>query len=203
MNRFLFHFLLVLIGLLSCKNQQGNNYNQFTTKENLALESKYEEMLSSISDIKSTDPEIYWFIVSWLNSNYNTPDWHGYGNEEWKEKTKKNGIDCSGFARVMQKEIFNKKIRGGSQGILDGYCNRKSTRKLEMGDLLFFRAPYSKNDRIVHVSVYLKDGYFVHATSAKSAAQGYGVMINSLDEENWKKELVTAGEIKERFVLSK
>lgn len=167
------------------------------TKEYLALEAQYKEMLDPISSLKSTNPKIYWFIVSWMNSNYRSPDWTGYGNDDWQEKTKERGIDCSGFARVIQQEIFDKKIRGGSQGILDQYCNRKDINNLKMGDLLFFRAPYSKNDRIVHVGVYLTLGYFVHATSARSAAQGYGIMINSLEEKNWSKEFVTAGEIKD------
>ena len=194
--------LIVVILLLACRNNDNHQHtdqaiqSKWATKENIDLESRYSDMLEPIISIKSERPEIYWFIVSWLNTNYRTPNWRGYGSKEWKAKTKKRGIDCSGFARVMEDEIFNKKIRGGSQGILDHYCKRKSKKNLEMGDLLFFRAPYAKNDRIVHVGVYLKDHYFVHATSTKSAATGYGLMINSLEEENWSKEFVCAGEIK-------
>ena len=164
--------------------------------ESLILEQSYKEMLLPIVDLKQSNPSIYWFIVSWLNTNYNTPIWKGYSTKDWKERTKRRGIDCSGFARVMQDNIFRKQIRGSSQGILDTYCRRKDTVNMEIGDLLFFRAPFSQKDRIVHVGIYLKDRYFVHATSTKSAAEGKGLMISSLDEGNWKKEFVVAGEVK-------
>jgi len=204
------YFLFIALCLVcSCKNDnaQANHSSQpdkppkeinhtLATEENHSLEDKYKEMLKPIVDLKSSDPDIYWFIVSWLDTNYKTPDWKGYGTGGWQEKTKVRGIDCSGFARVMQDQLFGKKIRGGSQGILDHYCTRKSTNNLELGDLLFFRAPYSKNDNIVHIGIYLMDQHFVHATSFKSASKGYGLMINSLDEENWVEEFVVAGRVK-------
>jgi cell wall-associated NlpC family hydrolase len=170
--------------------------SELVTEKDMVLEQSYKEMLQPIIDLKISNPNVYWFIVSWLNTNYNTPVWKGYGTKEWKEKTKRRGIDCSGFARVIQDKIFNKKIRGSSQGILDTYCKRKDTLSLEMGDLLFFRAPYGKNNKIAHVGVFLKERYFVHATSKKSASDGNGLMISSLDDENWKNEFVAAGEIK-------
>lgn len=190
--------LLAIVALmLYCKGGK----NQSTEKENidqeyLYLESTYSEMLQPIVRYKESHPNLYWFVVSWLGTQYKTPRWEGYGNEGWRENTKQRGIDCSGFARVMQDQIFNKEVRGGSQGILDQYCNRISKGNAELGDLVFFRAPGSRNDRIVHVGVYLHDGFFVHATSSKSASQGQGLMINSLNENNWSEEFVTAGKIK-------
>ncbi len=160
------------------------------------LEAEYTEMLAPIVSYKQENPELYWFIVSWLKTNYKTPDWTGYYSDEWRISTKQKGIDCSGFTRVMVDQLFDKKVMGGSQGILETYCTPISTAEAKLGDLLFFRAPYSTNDRIVHVGVYLKDQYFVHATSTKSAAKGLGLNVNSLEEENWSKELVTAGRIK-------
>ena len=111
------------ICLSSCKNQ--NSEDILISETNLRLEDIHQEMLNPIQDLKTHDPKIYWFIVSWLNTNYKTPVWTGYGTKEWKEKTKKRGIDCSGFARVMLAEIFNKKIRGSSQGIFKKYCREK------------------------------------------------------------------------------
>lgn len=163
----------------------------------LELESDYIEILSPISSLKTTESTVYWFIVSWLNTAYRTPNWKGYYSEEWMIRSKKEGIDCSGFARIMLDQVFNKKVKGGSQGILNRYCIPIGMSSLEMGDLVFFRAPYSTNDRIVHVGVYLQDDYFVHATSTKSAAIGLGLSVNSLQEENWKMEFVTGGKIKE------
>lgn len=163
--------------------------------ELLQLESKYEVLLEPIIDLKESKSKMYWFIVSWLNTAYRTPNWKGYYSEEWRLNSKKRGIDCSGFARVMLDQLYNKKVSGGSQGILKSYCKPISKKDLEMGDLVFFRAPYSKNDRIVHVGVYLMEEYFVHATSAKSAAKGLGLSINSLEESNWSTEFVTGGRV--------
>ena len=176
-----------------CEDLQEENIS----KELLELETEYTEMLTPISSLKTTEPKTYWFIVSWLKTAYKTPDWTGYYSDEWMVSAKQNGIDCSGFSRVMLGQIFDKQVFGGSQGILDYYCTPRGMASLEMGDLVFFRAPYSKNDRIVHVGVYLQDSYFVHATSTKSAAKGLGLSVNSLKEENWVKEFVTGGKVKD------
>jgi hypothetical protein len=197
---------IALSSIVSCKNDPSSNL-RFTEKEldieklnisneDLALENSYNEMLQPISALKLSHPKIYWFIVSWLGTNYRTPKWTGYSSDGWQEKTKTRGIDCSGFARVMQDKIFNKRIRGGSQGILNRYCIPISAKELELGDLVFFRAPGAKGKRIVHMGVYLVDGYFVHATSAKSAINGLGLNVNSLNEKMWSEDFVTGGKIK-------
>ncbi len=97
----------------------------------------------------------------------------------------------------MQDKIFGKKIYGGSRGIFETYCTSIDATSLAMGDLVFFRAPYAENDGIVHVGVYLLDGFFVHATSTKSAAKGRGLSINSLEDENWAKDFVMGGKVKD------
>ena len=198
-------FLLVAIATMhiSCVNEISQKellrkeYQYLITKENLALEEGYKEILYPIIDLKSEEPKVYWFIVSWLDTQYKTPIWKNYNATDWKVKTKKRGIDCSGFARVMQQEIFNKKIRGGSRGILKNYCKPIDEDDLKMGDLVFFRAPKTKNSKIVHTGIYLMDGYFVHATSRKSAVKGLGLNINGLQEKKWKREFVTGGTIKD------
>lgn len=195
----LYLFLFLSICLVSCNNKKSDNFseeNPFATKENLALEDIHKEMLEPIIELKTSNPKIYWFIVSWLNTKYKTPNWKGYGTDGWKEKTKQRGIDCSGFSRVMQDQIFNKKIRGSSQGILNTYCKRRKRKHLELGDLVFFRAPYSKNNKVTHMGIYLIDDNFVHATSVKSAAIGLGLSINSLDEKIWSDDFIIGGSIK-------
>lgn len=208
----IFLLLLSVLAIRACKRniQSDNTKNtidaiekqkttsqiQITT-EFKALETLHTEMLKPIVSLKTSDPKIYWFIVSWLNTNYKTPDWNNYGSKNWRIEAKKRGIDCSGFSRIMLDQIFNKKVRGGSQGILNDYTKPIKLKNIKMGDLVFFRAPYSTNDRIVHVGVYLMDDYFVHATSTKSAAKGLGLMISSLEEKNWKKEFVVAGRVNE------
>ena len=201
-------FIALVLLLGSCKEENTNRSDDplvmhkteekkpTVSDEYLALEGHFHNVLLPVQQMKSSDADLYWFIVSWMGTNYNTPDWQDYGKEGWRTKAKRKGIDCSGFARIMQDQIFSKKVRGGSQGILNQYCERLDKNDLKKGDLLFFRAPKSKNDRIVHVGVYLEEGYFVHATSKKSASLGLGLNINNLAEENWTEEFVTGGRVK-------
>jgi lipoprotein Spr len=175
---------------------EENKKEEIFSQELLGLETEYADMLSPILSLKKEQPKTYWFIVSWLKTAYKTPNWTGYYSDEWMVITKENGIDCSGFSRVMLDQIFDRKVSGGSQGILDHYCKPIGLESIEMGDLVFFRAPHSRSDRIVHVGVYLMDNYFVHATSTKSAAKGLGLSVNSLKEENWAKEFVSGGKVK-------
>lgn len=183
-------------GIIQVEESQEIN-EVAVNQELLVLEAEYMEMLAPISLLKTSHSEIYWFIVSWLNTAYRTPNWKGYYSAEWMLKSKQNGIDCSGFSRVMLDQLFDQQVSGGSQGLLGRYCFPVGLASMEMGDLVFFRAPYATSDKIVHVGVYLQDGYFVHATSAKSAAKGLGLSVNSLQEENWAEEFVSGGKVKD------
>ncbi len=194
---------LILVGIISgcyiLHTSYPDKQNQPIKKEWIELEKKYAEMLDPITHYKEEDPSLYWFIVSWLNTNYGTPNWQNYYQETWQEERKEKGIDCSGFARVLQDKIYGYNVRGSSQQILDRYCRKVKRKDIQKGDLLFFKAPYSKSHRIVHVGIYLENEFFVHATSKKSATQGFGVKIDHLLAKNWSQELVTIGRIKKAF----
>lgn len=192
--------LVLIVAYSTCDDQ----HQEKPANENLSvvkpswqlLEKDYEEMLSPIAHLSETHPDTYWFIVSWLGTAYSTPSWQGYDSEKWQDKTKRKGIDCSGFARVMQDIIYCKSIRGSSQQIYTRYCTPIKRKHIQMGDLVFFKAPHAKSERIVHVGVYLQDDVFVHATSARSAESGFGLSINTLLEPHWKEDLIAIGRVK-------
>lgn len=164
--------------------------------DSLIMERTYAPMLAPIASLKTSDPKTYWFIVSWLNTAYKTPDWTGYENyEKWKAQRLKAGIDCSGFCRVMADRVFNKKIRGSSRGIYASQVEKIGRNQLQKGDLVFFTLPGSTDRKIVHVGMYLIDDLFVHATSKNSAAKGRGLSINSLNEKRWDGSYVGSGRI--------
>lgn len=166
--------------------------------DSLTMEQTYAPMLAPIASLKTSDPKTYWFIVSWLNTAYNTPDWTGYEDyETWKAERLRAGIDCSGFCRVMADRVFNKKIRGSSSGIYASQVEKLERNQLQKGDLVFFTFPGSEDRRIVHVGMYLMDDLFVHATSTRSASLGRGLSINSLNEARWSGAYVGAGRILE------
>lgn len=165
--------------------------------DSLTMEQTYGPMLAPIASLKTSDPKTYWFIVSWLNTAYKIgPDWSGYDNyETWKTKHLKDGIDCSGFSRVMTDRIFGKKIRGGSRGIYESQVEKIDRNQLQKGDLVFFTFVGSQDRKIVHVGVYLMDDLFVHATSTRSASLGRGLGINSLNEDHWTNIYIGSGRI--------
>lgn len=166
--------------------------------DSLTMEQTYAPMLAPIASLKTSDPKTYWFIVSWLNTAYKTPDWTGYENyETWKAERLKAGIDCSGFCRVMADRVFDKKIRGGSRGIYADQVEKVDRNQLQKGDLVFFTFPGSQDKKIVHVGMYLIDDLFAHATSTRSASLGRGLSINSLNEERWSGTYVGGGRILE------
>ncbi|MEO1450505.1 MAG: NlpC/P60 family protein [Bacteroidota bacterium] len=164
--------------------------------DSLTMEQTYGPMLAPIASLKTSDPKTYWFIVSWLNTAYGTPNWDGYDNyETWKAERLKAGIDCSGFCRVMADRVFAKKIVGSSRGIYASQVEKISKNQLQKGDVVFFTFPGSEDRKIVHVGMYLMDDLFVHATSTRSASLGRGLGINSLNEERWSGTYVGAGRI--------
>lgn len=164
--------------------------------DSLTMEQTYGPMLAPIASLKTSDPQTYWFIVSWLNTAYGTPNWDGYENyETWKAERLKVGIDCSGFCRVMADRVFGKKIVGSSRGIYASQVEKINRNQLQKGDLVFFTFPGSEDRKIVHVGMYVMDDLFVHATSTRSASLGRGLGINSLNEKRWTGTFVGAGRI--------
>ena len=168
------------------------------TKNMLYLEKNHSGLLAPILSLKETKPKIYWFIVSWLETKYKTPDWTNYGSDTWQKGAKKNGIDCSGIARVMHDQVFGYKIMGSSQYILSKYSKKIALSKARMGDLVFFKRYKASDEKIIHMGVYLMDNYFVHATSTRSAKKGLGLNVSPL-EGRWKEDLVAVGRVKDEF----
>ncbi len=189
------------VDLVETKKLENEQYPlSFSYSDSIkALELEYIDILKPILDLKGSDSAVYSFIVSSLKTNSGTPSWKGYGETGLNKKAIQRGIDCSGFARIMQDQIFHYQIRGSSRGIPNKYCNKINFENRAMGDLLFFKAPNANNERIVHVGVFLKNKFFVHATSTRSAAQGFGLRIDSLDNKRWDGEMVAIGRVKNKY----
>ena len=147
---------------------------------NIELKLKYAEILkvkpSSITNIK-----FYQLIDTWWNAKYKTPP----------GKTPSEGIDCSGFAALIENSIYNQKIQGSAASIYL-LCHKVSETELKEGDLVFFCCTTGSKDRnkITHVGVYLANRMFVHASSSQ------GVIISSLDDPYyWKAKFVKGGRL--------
>lgn len=156
----------------ACKTQQHTASSGNNTEE-LALKKKYS-LLLGVKESEITNLSLYKFIDEWYGTPYKSAG---------KSKT---GVDCSGFVSVLYAQIYKKTISGSAATIFES-CTSVSEKNLEEGDLVFFKI---NSDKISHIGVYLKNRRFVHASTHK------GVIINSLDEEYYKKYFFKAGRLK-------
>ncbi|RZK48668.1 MAG: NlpC/P60 family protein [Pedobacter sp.] len=97
----------------------------------------------------------------------------------------KKGIDCSGFALLLQDQIFGVKlVRRSIEQALQ--IEPKQVDELKEGDLIFFS--FSGKD-IDHVGVYLNNNYFVHASTTR------GVIVDDLRLAAYRNSIVKCGSV--------
>ncbi len=105
-------------------------------------------------------------ISNWIGTPYR------YGRNTEK------GTDCSGFVGNVFKEVYCINTHRSSAGIYNQIPIKVKKEDLEEGDLVFFKI---RGNRISHVGIYLRDGYFVHASTQR------GVIVSHLEEPYYKK----------------
>ena len=114
---------------------------------------------------------LYTEIYNWLDVPYRYA-----GNS-------KNGIDCSGLTKRIYYKVYNIKLLGSARSIAR-QTYLIDQEELTEGDLVFFKI---KKSYISHIGIYLRDGYFVHASFSN------GVIISHLDENYYKKYFYSGG----------
>jgi cell wall-associated NlpC family hydrolase len=112
-------------------------------------------------------------------------DW--YGTRYQMGGTGRKGIDCSALVQKVYNQVYGMDVVRTSLMQFRGSEYIASKENLKEGDLVFFRI---HGGPVSHVGVYLKNNYFVHASSSK------GVMISNLDESYWQKVYVGGGRLK-------
>ncbi len=90
--------------------------------------------------------------------------------------TGRGGFDCSGFTQYVMRHAKGRVIPRVSrrQAYYGRYVSR---RNLRPGDLIFFDTSRSRRGYVNHVAIYIGNGYFIHASSAK-----HRVVITSLNK---------------------
>ncbi len=97
-----------------------------------------------------------------------------------------NGFDCSGLVFYIHRELgLNVPRTAAEQYAASQPVN---VRRLEPGDLLFFRT--TKRHVVSHVGIYAGDGRFVHAPQS-----GRAIELRDLDDEYYAPRLVGAGRL--------
>ena len=93
----------------------------------------------------------------------------------WGATGQKNTFDCSGFTTyVYKKNGIKLPRRAIAQSKYGKYIARKN---LKQGDLIFFDTSKHHKGYVNHVGIYLGNGKFIHASSAKKK-----VVITSLNK---------------------
>ena len=158
-----YSFWLVLIAVIILSSCGTRKYVKSDTKASKAAD--------AMANLKSK--QLYRFITDWTGVKYR------FGGLD------KGGIDCSGFAFLLEKEIYGITLPRISRDQAN-VIKRKNVSNLEEGDLVFFS--FGGND-VDHVGVYLNNGFFVHASTTR------GVIVDDLNLPAYQKVLVKSGSV--------
>lgn len=160
--------LIILLAAMAFFSSCGSRRHAASYTETRGA--KAAEVLSEVKN-----KSLYRFIIDWTGVRYRL------GGLD------KNGIDCSGFALLLNKEIYGLNLprRSRDQGDV---IKQKNISQLKEGDLIFFS--FGGNG-IDHVGVYLNQGYFVHASTTR------GVIVDDLNLPAYQRVLIKAGPVKD------
>ncbi|SFH02836.1 C40 family peptidase [Pedobacter insulae] len=142
------------------------------TRKNTVSTTKAARAADAMANLKSK--ELYRFITAWTGVKYRL------GGMD------KNGIDCSGFALILERDIYGVTLPRRSKDQAE-VINQKDKRNLKEGDLIFFSFGGNEVD---HVGVYLNDDFFVHASTTR------GVVVDDLTMPVYQKAIVKTGTLK-------
>ncbi|NDW10107.1 C40 family peptidase [Dysgonomonas sp. 520] len=172
-KKFFFTLTILIVSICSTLSAQKK---QGMAETPPAIESKKTKELSNrlgfeICESDTTHMPLYETAADWLDVKYT-----------WGGNSRKEGVDCSGFTRVLYNMLFGKEIDHNSNSLSKSVPVKiSSPEKLKPGDMVFF-ATSKKHSKINHVGIYLKDGFFVHASSARKK-----VLVSTLFEGFYKK----------------
>ncbi len=176
-----YHYFFVLILLIfsvlfsSCKTTQQNTGIQLVNSSENHSSNPYKiysEKLG-VKLIGNEDKKLIECLTEWIGVPYK------YGGNT------KQGTDCSGMVLSVYKEAYNINMYRSSA---DQLKNVKQIEKSELkaGDLVFFKIT---GEKVSHVGIYLGENKFIHASTKR------GVVVNSLDEDYYKKYYFTSGRV--------
>lgn len=156
-----FIILFLVMVLASCGSR----------KYTVRSDTKASKAADAMANLKSR--QLYKFITDWTGVKYR------FGGLD------KQGIDCSGLAFLLEKEIYGVTLPRISRDQAN-FARKKNYDSLQEGDLVFFSFGGGNVD---HVGVYLNNGFFVHASTNR------GVIVDDLNLPAYQKALVKTGTV--------
>lgn len=168
--------LIYIIGILSLLILSSS----CSSSKHLAQEAMQREQLSKKLGFKLNKKDnlrLYTAASHWLGVPYRS-----------RGMTLK-GTDCSGLVGNLYQEVYHKKLSRSAEDIAKNDCHHIGKSNLKAGDLVFFNTLNKKRKKISHVGLFLKNGYFIHASTSK------GVIISNLDEDYYRKTWKYGGKV--------
>ena len=162
---FAYCVLVLLLVLAACGTRKNIGLTATTPAARAA---------EAMADLKNKN--LYKFITDWVGVKYKL------GGLD------KSGIDCSGFALLLQKDIYGATLPRRSKDQAET-IKQKSLAELQEGDLIFFSFGRQEVD---HVGVYLNGNFFVHASTTR------GVVVDNLTSPVYQKGMVKVGTLTQR-----
>jgi len=154
-------FLLIIVVFSACG-----------TKKHAISTTKAAQAAEAMANLKSKD--LYRFITDWTGVKYKL------GGMD------KSGIDCSGFALILERDIYGLTLPRRSKDQAEA-IKKKDKNNLKEGDLIFFAFGGNEVD---HVGVYLNNDFFVHASTTR------GVVVDDLNLPFYQQAIVKTGTLK-------
>jgi cell wall-associated NlpC family hydrolase len=132
--------------------------------------------LLDVPERKLKNKQLYKFIDEWMGTPYIIGG------------MSKDGVDCSGFTSILEKEIFDADLPRTARQMAEA-VKRKYEEDLKEGDLVFFDL---SGQKFSHVGIYLRNNKFVHASTSK------GVIISDLKDPWYYKYFSRCGSIRDK-----
>ncbi|MBC7913525.1 MAG: C40 family peptidase [Pyrinomonadaceae bacterium] len=172
--RLIIFFIACNLGLASCKSTKTLTDSSHARNKVIkgSLKERYAALLA-VPEREIKNEKLYRFIDEWMG----TPHVSGGMN--------KRGVDCSGFAVLLEKEIFDLNVPRTSRQMAES-VKRKYEEELKEGDLVFFDF---NGQKFSHVGVYLQNNRFVHVSTSK------GVIVSNLKDGWYYKFFSRAGKL--------
>ncbi len=164
---FISFLLIIALGGTSCGSTKSTLYNP---KEVRQLSGKLGISIDNKNKNDDKHMALYAESSLWIGAPYR------YGG------ITKSGVDCSGLVYQVYTKVYRKSTPRSTTDLAKKGKN-VSKSKLKPGDLVFFATTNNKK-KITHVGIFLKDGYFVHASTKR------GVIVSHLNENYYKERWI-------------
>ena len=169
---------LLSVVFASCKTTRSTQGSAlYDPVEVQQLSGKLGIRLSNADKDDDRNMPLYAEASLWLGTPYR------YGGQT------KKGADCSGFLSQVYKKVYKMSLPRSTNEMSQMKMTKVSKGQLQTGDLVFF-ATSKDRKRVTHVGLYLKDGYFVHASTRR------GVVVDSLEDGYYDKNWVKGGRVR-------